>query len=349
MIAAWFSILCLMVGFFLVLEGWDFGVGALHYVVAKNQGERRVLIAALGPLWSWHEVWLVGTGGVLFVAFPKVLAIGFPAYYLALFLVLWTLIARGVSLEFRGHIDADLWRSFWDFVFSSSSILLAILVGTASGNILRGMPLEPSKPLTLPLFTTFAPFGEVGILDWYTVSVALFTLVCFTAHGAAYLALKVEEDMHSRTVALSNYLWIATLTLLVVVAAETGFVRPDLFRGMAANPLAWGTSLVAVGGTCAIFRGWRKGNDTQRFLGGCAVIAGLFMTAAAAVYPVMLHSTLKPDYSVTAANGSSDISNLVVASYWWPIALLFALVYFAFIGKHYRGRVQVSQDTQIPY
>src|SRR3981081_2626711 len=102
MVELWFVILCAMIALFVVLSGWDFGAGALHYVVARNPEGRRVLIAAIGPLWIWNEVWLGGMGGVLFVACPRVLAAAFPAYYLVLFPVLWTLILRGLALEFRG-------------------------------------------------------------------------------------------------------------------------------------------------------------------------------------------------------------------------------------------------------
>src|ERR1700687_5873144 len=110
MVELWFAILFLMFTIFIVLAGWDFGAGALHFVVAKNQEERGVLIAAIGPLWTWNEVWLVAAGGLLFVAFPRVLAVAFPAFYLALFLILWALLGRGISLEFREHIPSEMWR-----------------------------------------------------------------------------------------------------------------------------------------------------------------------------------------------------------------------------------------------
>ena len=142
MVELWFAILCLMLVMFAVLAGWDFGAGALHFIAARNQDERRALIAAIGPLWTWNEVWLVAGGGVLFVAFPRVLAISFPAYYLALFMVLWTLILRGIALEVRGLIASGLWRAFWDFAFAAANILLAILFGAAIGNVVRGMPLR---------------------------------------------------------------------------------------------------------------------------------------------------------------------------------------------------------------
>ena len=349
MIELWFIVLCLMITFFAVLEGWDFGSGALHYIVARNQDERQVVIAALGPLWSWHEVWLLGTGGVLFAAFPRVLAIAFPAYYLALFLVLWTFILRGISLEFRGHISDHLWHAFWDFVFAVSNVTLAILFGAAIGNVMRGMPLAPGVPLSLPLFTDFGVRGQVGILDWYTVSVAVFTLVCLSAHGASYLTIKTEGEIHRRSRKLANWLWMSTFLLLFLVSLETLHVRPELFTGMSNQPAAWAALAVVGAGLTGILTGLRSGAEHRTFLGGCALIAGLLGTAAASLFPVMLHSTLDPKYSITAWNGSSDAGSLRIATYWWPVAFGLALVYFAFISKHYAGRVQISKDTQRPY
>jgi len=349
MVALWFAVLCLMIVFFVVLDGWDFGAGVLHYLVARNADERRMVIAALGPLWSWHEVWLVGTGGVLFVAFPRVLAAAFPAYYLALFLVLWTLLLRGLALEFRSHLDNPMWQSFWDVVFAGSSASLAILFGAAVGNVMRGMPITPDTALTLPLFTNFGVRGKVGILDWYTISTAVFALVCLTAHGASYLTMKTSGEVYARSRKMASWLWVATFLLLSLVTVETTSVRPELFSGMLARPLAWVALLVAGSGLTAIVTGLLGGAERRTFLGGCALIVGLLGTAAASLFPVMLHSTLAPEYSITAWNGSSDPSSLRVAAFWWPFAFLFAIGYFVFVGKHYGGRVEETSDSHQPY
>ena len=271
MVELWFAILCLMLVMFTVLGGWDFGAGALHFIAARNQEERRMLIAAIGPLWTWNEVWLVAGGGVLFVAFPRVLAISFPAYYLALFLVLWTLIVRGIALEVRGLVDSGLWRGFWDFGFAAANVLLAILFGAAIGNVVRGMPLRPDVPLSLPLFTDFGVRGMLGILDWYTVSVAVFTLVCLCAHGASYLAVKSEGEVHRRSKALTKWMWPVTFILLLVVSLESFYVRPELFTEMAGRPLAWVALAIVVGGLAAIITGLRAGAETRTFMGGCVL------------------------------------------------------------------------------
>jgi len=124
---------------------WTAAIWALHRCgssLASNADERRQVLDAIGPLWTWHEVWLVAAGGVLLLAFPAVLATAFAGYYLALFLVIWLLIARGVSMEVGGHVAHPLWQAFWDFVLTSSSALLATLLGLAFGNIIRGVPLD---------------------------------------------------------------------------------------------------------------------------------------------------------------------------------------------------------------
>jgi len=148
MIAAGYAVVSFMLIIYVVLDGRNFGAGMLHWLVAKTPGERRQVIAAVGPLWPWHEVWLVGFGGTLFAIFPRLLASAFAGYYLALFLILWSLILRGVSLEVVGHIENRLWQSYWEFHFFLSSFLLAILFGAAaaiSSAAFRSMPREISR------------------------------------------------------------------------------------------------------------------------------------------------------------------------------------------------------------
>src|ERR1700761_5696778 len=142
MILTWYCIVSSMLIIYVALDGRNFGVGILHWLVARTQAERRQVIAAIGPLWSWHEVWLVGFGGTLLAVFPKLMGSAFAGYYLALFLILWCLILRGISIEVGGHIDDRLWQGYWDFSFVLSSVLLAILFGAAAGNVARGVPLD---------------------------------------------------------------------------------------------------------------------------------------------------------------------------------------------------------------
>ncbi len=165
MIDVWYGIASFMLIVYVVLDGRNFGAGMLHWLVARTPNERRQVVAAIGPLWSWHEVWLVAFGGIVLAVFPKLLASAFAGYYLALFLILWCLILRGVSLEVGGHMSDWMWQAFWDFVFVLASTLLAVLFGAAAGNLARGVPLASDGTFGMAFFTDFTPRGEVGLLD----------------------------------------------------------------------------------------------------------------------------------------------------------------------------------------
>ncbi|MDD5141769.1 MAG: cytochrome d ubiquinol oxidase subunit II [Verrucomicrobiales bacterium] len=349
MIEIWYAILCFMLVMFVVLEGFDIGAGILQHVAGRTDAERRMVIAAIGPLWSWHEVWLVAFGGVLFVAFPAILAVSFAGFYLAFFLLLWALVLRGVSIEVSGHIADPLWRTAWHFIFAASNVLLAILIGAALGNVVRGVPLGAGGKFTLSFFTNFSPRGGVGILDWFTISVAVFILVTFAAHGANGLVLKTEGPVHDRSLRIARLLWKAVLALLVVVTIETWQVRPELFSGMTHKPFAWLGLISVISGLSAVFTGLRSKRELRAVIGSSVFIAGLMISGAASVFPIMLHSTLAPEYSLSAYNNAAAGHGLAVALVWWPVSLIFSVAYFLFIYRHYTGKVKPTDDTQQPY
>lgn len=349
MIEIWYAILTFMLVMFIVLEGFDIGAGLLQHVVGKTEAERRLVIAAIGPLWSWHEVWLVGFGGTLLVAFPNILASAFAGFYLAFFLLLWSLILRGVSIEVGGHIAEPLWRAAWNFIFVAANLLLAILIGAALGNVVRGVPLNADGKFSLAFFTNFSPYGRVGILDWFTVSVAVFILATFAAHGANALVLKTEGPVHDRSLRLARRLWKIVLLLLAVVTFETWRVRPELFSGMTPNPFAWIGLAFVIGGAIAIFTGLRGQRELRAVVGSTLFIAGLMIAGAASVFPIMLRSTLAPENSLSAYKNAAAGHGLWIALIWWPIAFILAVGYALFIYRYYLGKVKASEDTQSPY
>lgn len=349
MIEIWYAILTFMLIMFLVLEGFDIGAGMLQHIVGKTEVERRLVIAAIGPLWSWHEVWLVGFGGTLMVAFPNILASSFAGFYLAFFLLLWSLILRGVAIEVSGHIAEPLWRTAWNFIFVASNLLLAILIGAALGNVVRGVPLNADGKFALAFFTNFRPHGSVGILDWFTVSVAVFILVTFAAHGANALVLKTEGPVHDRSLRLARRLWKIVLLLLALVTFETWRVRPELFSGMTPKPVAWLGLVGVIGGAVMIFTGLRGKGELRAVLGSNLFIAGLMIAGAASVFPIMLHSTLAPEDSLSAYQNAAAGHGLIIALIWWPLAFILSIGYALFIYRYYIGKVKASEDTQNPY
>jgi cytochrome d ubiquinol oxidase subunit II len=349
MIEIWYAILSFMLVMFVVLDGFDIGAGMLQYVVGKTEAERRMVIAAIGPLWSWHEVWLVGFGGTLMVAFPNIIASSFAGFYLALFLLLWALILRGVAIEVSGHIAEPLWRAAWHVVFVGANLLLAILIGAALGNVVRGVPLDADGKFALAFFTNFSPWGNVGILDWYTVSVAVFILVAFAAHGATALIWKTEGPVHERSRRLAGRLWKIVIFLLAIISIESMYVRPGLFAGMTHQPFAWIGLMSVCGGILAVFSGLTGKRELRAVIGSAAFVAGLMIAGAASVFPIMLHSTLAPENSLSAYQNAAAGNGLAIALVWWSLALIFAVVYFLFIYRHYSGKVTPSEDTQRPY
>jgi cytochrome d ubiquinol oxidase subunit II len=319
----------------------------LHWLVAKTPEERRQVIAAIGPLWSWHEVWLVGFGGTLIAVFPRLMASAFAGYYLALFLILWSLILRGVSIEAGGHINDRLWQGFWDFVFVFSNFLLAFLFGAAAGNLARGVPLDASGNFSMAFFTDFGVRGYVGLLDWYTVSIAVFAVVILSAHGATYLTLKAEGPVHDRSAAWAKYLWAASAPLFLAISvASWGVVRPDLVGHAVRNPFCWLGVLIVALSIIALVSGISAHRETRAFVGSNALLIGLLVTGAAAIFPVMLYSTLAPENSLTAYAVAAGRDSLLFASIWWPVGFALAVVYFVFISRRYAGKVSVRRDTQ---
>jgi cytochrome d ubiquinol oxidase subunit II len=345
--AVWFAIVSAMLAVYAVLDGFDFGVGILHRFVARNDDERRTVLAAIGPIWDGNEVWLIAAGGVLFLAFPSVYATGFSGFYLALIIVLWLLILRGVAIEFRSHQDNPLWREFCDTIFMVSSALLAVVFGATLGNLIRGVPLTEEGLRGMPLFTNFLPGREPGILDWYTGLVGLFTLVALAVHGALYLAWRTTGPVRERSVAFAREAWKAALVLWAAATASTAWVRPDLFWALASRPWALVFVALAFGGAWGAFRYPRLGRDLAGFLSSSAFLLGMLAATLAAQYPFWLRSTLDVSQSLTALNSASDHYGLRVALTWWPVGSALAAVYFTFLFRWMSGKVGVEPGT--PY
>ena len=346
MITAWYAIVSFMLIAYVILDGRNFGAGMLHWFVARTPAERRQVIAAIGPLWSWHEVWLVGFGGTLLAAFPRLLGSAFAGYYLALFLILWCLILRGISIEVGGHIGDPLWQSLWDFVFVLANLLLAILFGVAAGNLARGVPLDKDGNFSMAFFTNFGVRGQVGLLDWYTISVAIFAVVILAAHGATYLMQKTEGLVHDRSAKFAKYLWAAEVPLFIAIAVESWVIRPDVPGRAIDNPFCWVGALVIIAAAVTLRSALSADQETRAFIASNVLLVGLLATGSAAIFPVMLYSTLAPENSLTAQAVAASQSALRLAAIWWPLAFALAMTYFIFVARRYAGKVSVKRDNQ---
>lgn len=344
--ALWFAITSLVFAAYVVLDGFDFGAGALHLVVARTDTERRQLLASIGPFWDGNEVWLLAGGGVLFLAFPKVLASGLSGFYLAIFMLLWVLILRGIAIEFRSHVADGMWRAFWDATFMLASILAPVLLGAALGNVVRGVPLSADGWFGLPLFDSFSPSGALGILDWYTVVAGVMALVVLVHHGALFLAWKTDGEVARRSREWAARLFPVVVVVWIAATAATAVVAPYIFSALATRPVAIAATLVACAGLVTSLVARRRERDLSAFLGSAAFVLGILAATAASLYPVMLRSSIDAAWSLTATKDAAAHESLRMGLLWWPVGLLLALGYTTLLFRIHRGKAQAAAEGE---
>jgi cytochrome d ubiquinol oxidase subunit II len=322
----WFGLITILWVGYLVLEGFDFGVGILLPVLARTDRERRVVINTIGPVWDGNEVWLLVAGGATFAAFPQWYATLFSGFYLPLFFILVALIVRGVAFEFRGKRPEPWWRARWDAAIFIGSLVPAILWGVAFANIVGGVPIDANREFTGNLLTLLNPYGLLG---------GLTTLGLFVTHGAVFLALKTTGEIRARANRLAGRVGFVAAVLAVVFLAWTQQVRgdpPSLLLSVVAA-LAFVGALVAN----------RFGREGWAFAGSAVTIALAVVALFVALYPDVLPSTIDPAYSLTTTNAASTNYTLsimtVVAVIFTPLVLLYqGWTYWVF-----RRRIGVEQ------
>ena len=325
----WYILFVVIISGYLILDGFDMGVAVLHLFVARNDGERRVTLNSIGPVWDGNEVWIVLGGGALFAAFPLVYASLFSGFYSAMMLVLLVMILRTCALEFRSKRPGYGWRALWDVVFAASSFGLALLLGVAFGNIVSGMPIDAAGDMRITLIEMLNPFA---------VLVGVTAVVMVTMHGALYLEMRTEAEVQKRVKRAIPALMLVFAVLIALVVLATLLFRPHLVTNYQNNIWPVIFPLAAV---IALATAWRKqsaGKYVSAFVASAAMIALTVTTAAAGMFPNMLISTTDPLFDLTIYNAASAPNTLtimlVIALLGMPIVLAYtAAVYFIFRGK----------------
>jgi cytochrome d ubiquinol oxidase subunit II len=350
----WFAIIAIGLTIYVVLDGFDLGVGALHLLAGRSERDRRTLIRSIGPVWDGNEVWLLAGSGLLVLGFPVVYAAAFSGFYLPLMMVLWLLIGRGISLEFRNHISSPLWTPFWDVCFSISSALLAVLLGVALANIVRGVPLNEDGRFFLPLWTDFAVHvpatgaargHPLGILDGYTVLGGLTALTVLSLHGATWIVLKTSGALRDRARLWIGRTWWASLAMTLGLTVATFLVQPHIQERMAGPTAGWIFPAIAFGGLFLVRRDTAAGRERAAFLASCAFLVGLMMSAAWGMYPYLLPATTDPARGLTAHNASTSEYAMRVALWWFIPGLLLASTWFVVVYRSFAGKVDLADDS----
>jgi cytochrome d ubiquinol oxidase subunit II len=303
------------------------------------------VLRTVGPVWDGNEVWLLAAGGTLYCAFPGLYAASFSGLYLPLMIVLWLLILRGISIEFRNHAHTAAGQQLADLVFALASSLLAITLGAALGNVVRGAPLDASGYFFLPLWTDFQPGPAPGILDWYTVLVGLLAFVTLAQHGALWVALKTPEPLEGRARRVVSLAWRLVAGLTLVVGGVTLRVQPQLGANLTMHPWGHVFPALALAALIAVRRFAARADHRKAFLSSCAYIAGMLSSAAFGLFPYVLPSNTDPRLGLTVWNTATAGHGLRVALAWWIPGMILVLGYFVFVYRHFRGKVGAGGEA----
>jgi len=345
MATIWFMIVAVMVAMYVLLDGFDIGAGAVHLLIAKSDVERRTILRAIGPVWDGNEVWLLAAGGTLYFAFPLLYASSFSGFYLPLIMVLWLLILRGIGIEFRNHIQDGMWTSAFDVIFSIASALLAIFLGAALGNVVRGVPLNADGYFFEPLWTNFLVGTNNGVLDWFTVLCGVVALVTLVVHGLLYIATKADGDLNVRARKMARVLWPVQVLVTGLSLVATLTVRPGVLDNYLKWPIGFAVPLLVFCSLLYLFVAERSGNDKGAFLASCGYIVGMLVGAAFALYPTVLPASTDPNYSLTIYNTATGAHGMRVGFVWWGIGMALAAVYFVFVYRMFRGKVRIEEGS----
>jgi cytochrome d ubiquinol oxidase subunit II len=329
---AWFVVLAGMLTGYAVLDGFDLGAGALHLWLGRTPAERATVIDAIGPVWNGNEVWLIAAGGAMVAAFPALYATSFSGFYLALMLVLWLLLLRGIAIEFRHQVDSDLWRDAWDVVFAGSSALLAVLFGVAVGNVLRGLPLDAEGQFRGSFALMLNPFAVLG---------GIVSLAVLSVHGATYVALKTEGVVHARARRYARRLAWAAASLVAAFVAASFAVRPDFPGNFARWPWLLVFPLGAAATLVALPLAQARARERPAFLTSAAVIVFLLASMAAGLHPMLLPArpgSAHPGLDIYNAASPAGSLRTALAVYLFGMAIV--LAYTVNIYRVWRGKVR---------
>ncbi len=328
----WFVILGVLLTGYAILDGFDLGVGILH-LTTKDDTERRLVMNSIGPLWDGNEVWLVTFGGALFAAFPHAYATAFSGFYLPFMFLLFALILRAVSMEFRSKQPMRWWRKMWDYGFFGSSTLASFLFGVAVGNAIRGLPIGADKEFQ----------GNVlDLLHPYALLVGVLAVALFAMHGCIYLYLKTEGELQKR---LRGMMWSTFgvfLILYVFTTVVTLVVVPGATHNFEDIPALWGVVLLNILAVANIPRAIFHGNEAYAFASSSATIAALVLLFGAALFPNLLVSSMDPEYSLTIYNAASSQKTLGIMRTIALLGIPFVLTYTAIIYWTFRGKTKLD-------
>ncbi|WKW50407.1 cytochrome d ubiquinol oxidase subunit II [Rhodomicrobium lacus] len=356
----WLFLGVLLIGF-AIMDGFDLGTAALLPFVARTDIERRVAINAIGPVWDGNQVWLILGAGAIFAAWPAIYAASFSGFYIALFLVLATLILRPVGFEFRNKIEAPGWRRFWDYALFAGGVVPSLVFGVAIGNLLQGVPFRLDADMRI----LYEGSGLFELLNPFGLLCGLVSLSMLASQGAAYLALKTEGPVEQRARRIASFLPLVTVALFLGAGTWVAFgldgyrITSEVVTGGPSNPLLKTVAIVpgqwianysayplfiaapvlGVLGALLLAVSSLAGRPGLGFIASGVSIFGIVSTAGVSLFPFLMPSSVQPQASFTVWDASSSQVTLFVMLVSTLIFLPIILLYTSFVFKVLRGTV----------
>jgi len=331
----WFILVGVLFTGYALLDGFDLGVGALH-LLTKSDTDRRLMINSIGPVWDGNEVWLVTGGGALFAAFPEVYATAFSGFYMAMILLLFGLIFRAVAIDFRSKLVSKAWRQFWDISFSVSSIVSALLIGVALGNIAYGIPLDAGKEFVGTFF---------GLLHPYALMVGITTVSMFMMHGAIYAVMKTEGDLQDKLRGWVNPTIIFFIICYIIMTLATLLYLPHMSENLKASPVLFIVPILNALAIANIPREMHKGREGRAFLSSCASMMALMALFGVGMFPNLILSNPDPVNSLHIYNAASSQKTLKIMLIIATIGMPLVIAYTVSIYYVFRGKVKLDESS----
>jgi cytochrome d ubiquinol oxidase subunit II len=332
----WFLLVGVLIIGYAILDGFDLGVGILHFF-AKSEEEKRINLNAIGPVWDGNEVWLLTGGGAIFAAFPVVYATVFSGFYLALILLLFGLISRAVSFEFRKHsYDHPEMKKVWDLAFIFGSFLPALLYGVAFGNVLRGLEIHENAVYKGTFFSLLNPFSLL---------VGLTGLIMFIMHGALYMTMKTESDLKELMFKRAKYAYLIFVPLYAISTVYAIFESPFLFNKVLSNPLFYVLLIVLLAAIVYIPIGIKNKKAGYTFTASSITIATMILLSALSLFPYITPSRVNLEkFSLTIYNASSSQNTLLVMLILALIGMPVVIGYTIYVYRVFKGKVILNNE-----
>lgn len=332
----WFTAFVLLVTGYVILDGFDLGVGMLH-LFSKKDEERRLMLNSIGPVWDGNEVWLVTAGGALFAGFPDVYATLCSSFYIPIMILLTGLIFRAVAIEVRSKRPMAWWRWTWDALFSFASLVIAMALGITMGNLIRGIPLNENKEFIGTFF---------DLLDPYVFMVGVLAIAVFFMHGTIYILMKSEGALHDKMRAWVNPSIIFYIISYATVTMATLIYMPHMIEIIQTRPIFF---LIAIANMLVIAnipREIQRGRDGWAFISSCLNIILLMVLYAIGTYPNVVRAINDPEnLSLTIFNSSSSLKTLEILLLISVIGIPMVIAYTFGVYWIFRGKVKLDSHS----